>query len=1060
MKSILMKSAGVILILILLFSALVGCTNVLGINSVFGLDDELVSTLTDYLANYNTNYDIPGHTLGDKLSLIANGYNPLLVKFGDDCYYAVAYYTPEHDHDETMDYCCSDKYVWIGYKTADAISKTWQGKELVAAFQINNNEFCRDLVTGSIDVKMLHFSLFTPEFSGDKAKTPNIVFDNLFIYITTSNEDCIYYTSAVAYHEPWTIDCVEVNGEYYVLAPTCNSEDSYEKYYREYYDACRLMWLDQIYYTSGFSYHLIPLDDLVELIRKAKNGEHIHNYISDCNDSSHYLICSCGEKIDVEEHSYEWVTDLEATFDAPGYKHKECECGHIIEENTEIPADKSVNTVSEKLIIALARYASGLYAGYDSPKDAFAGRMYDAIDDDKTAIFVKINPDDHYFVCVYGDVEDPSQYVPHEVAFKIDYAKYTWVAYESEEEIQPTYNGMPIITGFQINRPLICYDVVDGDESVSVENITIYRPAFVDGVNVLDPSYIDSCYIYIAHYEDNRFFDSVEEPFHDVGNFSCIELEGEYYVLARTCNSEDSYEQYYREYYDACRLLWLDQIYYTSGFSYHLIPLDDLVELIIKAKNGEHIHNYISDCNDSSHYLICSCGEKIDVEEHSYEWVVDLEATFDAPGYKHKECECGHIIEENTEIPILHEHEFVAEDDIETHFYICSCGEKIDVEEHSYEWVTIQEPTYYVAGIMQCLCTGCGRKIYVDQYIAPEHVHNFVLSADDEIHYYLCDCGVYSAYDYHDYEWIVDLPATETEPGYKHAECKECGYVTRENTMIPTDVKIVDPVEFTGDCQTIFNHLFLFVLSRVSISPNLYNMADSINGLAADKFDVVFLTPDPYDCYFVCAYTNPEHLYYCEACKNNEYYDVCYRPDKYTWIMFENERSILEYLDGEKIVAAFQINRPLVCESAFTDEEVSLVEYFQEYKTEFVNGYNVAQPLIVNQSFIYRCESTDATVYFTDNIITEIDYLDECIKFENEYYYIIEISYRGYTSDKVFDTPDEYLEQNLGEYREQMMGFVIRDKIKIAPTGEYVNYYGLFRFEDIRQLILDVRSES
>ena len=270
MKSILIKSAGVILILILLFSTLVGCADGLGINSVFGLDDELVSTLTDYLANYNTNYDIPGHTLGDKLSLIANGYNPLLVKFGDDCFYAVAYYTPEHDHDETIDYCCSDKYVWIGYKTADAISKTWQGKELVAAFQINNNEFCRDLVTGSTDAKMSHFSLFTPEFSGDKAKTPNIVFDDLFIYITTSNEDCIYYTSAVAYHEPWTIDCVEVNGEYYVLAPTCNSEDSYEQYYREYYDACRLMWLDQIYYTSGFSYHLIPLDDLVELIRKEK----------------------------------------------------------------------------------------------------------------------------------------------------------------------------------------------------------------------------------------------------------------------------------------------------------------------------------------------------------------------------------------------------------------------------------------------------------------------------------------------------------------------------------------------------------------------------------------------------------------------------------------------------------------------------------------------------------------------------------------------------------------------------------------------------------------------
>lgn len=276
MKNIVIKSTGVILVLILLFSTLVGCVNDSNINSVFGLDDELVSTLTDYLANYNTNYDIPGHTLGDKLSLIANGYNPLLVKFGDDCYYAVAYYTTEHD--EKIDYCCNDKYVWIGYKSADAISKTWQGKELVAAFQINNNEFCRDLVTGSTDVKMSHFSLFTPEFSGDKAKTPNIIFDDLFIYITTSNEDCIYYTSAVVYHEPWTIDCIEVNGEYYLrelysIKKLGGNEEKIDLalHYGAYYD--RLMAAFYDYYVvedsvNSYTYSLFGVSDLAEIIKK------------------------------------------------------------------------------------------------------------------------------------------------------------------------------------------------------------------------------------------------------------------------------------------------------------------------------------------------------------------------------------------------------------------------------------------------------------------------------------------------------------------------------------------------------------------------------------------------------------------------------------------------------------------------------------------------------------------------------------------------------------------------------------------------------------------------
>ena len=43
----------------------------------------------------------------------------------------------------------------------------------------------------------------------------------------------------------------------------------------------------------------------------------------------HWHECECGNKADIEEHTLEYVTDLEATETSSGYKHNECTvCGH------------------------------------------------------------------------------------------------------------------------------------------------------------------------------------------------------------------------------------------------------------------------------------------------------------------------------------------------------------------------------------------------------------------------------------------------------------------------------------------------------------------------------------------------------------------------------------------------------------------------------------------------------------------------------------------------------------------------------------------------------------
>lgn len=56
-----------------------------------------------------------------------------------------------------------------------------------------------------------------------------------------------------------------------------------------------------------------------------------------------------------------------------------------------------------------------------------------------------------------------------------------------------------------------------------------------------------------------------------------------------------------------------------------------------------HSHKYKLKSNESGHFMECSCGEVKDSAEHTFDWVVDVEPTYTAPGYKHKECGvCGY----------------------------------------------------------------------------------------------------------------------------------------------------------------------------------------------------------------------------------------------------------------------------------------------------------------------------------------------------------------------------------------------------------------------------------
>ncbi len=92
--------------------------------------------------------------------------------------------------------------------------------------------------------------------------------------------------------------------------------------------------------------------------------------------------------------------------------------------------------------------------------------------------------------------------------------------------------------------------------------------------------------------------------------------------------------------------------------------------------------------DNTKHYDECSCGEKLNVENHQMgEWVIDIEPTEENVGKKHQTCKvCEYTIEE--EIPkTIHQHEAGTKvySDETNHWYECSCGEKLNTKKHTFD---------------------------------------------------------------------------------------------------------------------------------------------------------------------------------------------------------------------------------------------------------------------------------------------------------------------------------------------------------------------------------------
>lgn len=198
------------------------------------------------------------------------------------------------------------------------------------------------------------------------------------------------------------------------------------------------------------------------------------------------------------------------------------------------------------------------------------------------------------------------------------------------------------------------------------------------------------------------------------------------------------------------------------------------------------LHIHISDgdwyFDNESHWKVCSdkdCGEIIDETKasHSFEWIIDKQATQEETGLMHEECTvCGYVRNENTEIPVIdHAHFGIVHHDA----VAATCHSTGNVE-------------YWT-----CSSDKCQGKYYGDSECSVE-IKTIIIPIDP---------------DNHDGESEIQNAVAETctEDGYTgDLVCLSCGQIIEKGTVIPkhghnyengacTECGILDPAYQIGD---------------------------------------------------------------------------------------------------------------------------------------------------------------------------------------------------------------------------------------------------------------------
>ncbi len=204
------------------------------------------------------------------------------------------------------------------------------------------------------------------------------------------------------------------------------------------------------------------------------------------------------------------------------------------------------------------------------------------------------------------------------------------------------------------------------------------------------------------------------------------------------------------------------------------------------AATGIHTYEWIidvdSDCVNTGlkHKECVNCdaiaeeNTVIATKNHNYAWVTDRQPTCSLVGIQHRECSgCGAIGAENTEIAMT---------------------------AHAYEWVTDIEPSCGINGIKYQICLNCNATCNENTVIAATGNHSYQWVTDVEAdcvnngikHKYCAVCDsvaqrntVIPSWGGHDFQLTYNESATCTQEGGEIISCTRCGEVESEKIYLP-----------------------------------------------------------------------------------------------------------------------------------------------------------------------------------------------------------------------------------------------------------------------------------
>ena len=419
-------------------------------------------------------------------------------------------------------------------------------------------------------------------------------------------------------------------------------------------------------------------------------------WISDGKE--HWYACSCGERISSEEHAYgSWSTDIPASHTSDGSKHRVCaECGYT-----------QMGTIS-------------------------AGHTFDDLRSDGSG---------HWSVCSCSERTNTEGHTFTE-----------WVTVPPVSHITDGYRDRECsVCGYIDHEVLPAHSFSDWTVDIEAGYLT-------DGSEHRDCSGCGHTETAVIHaHSFGKWIVDVE-----AGHLT----DGSKHRTCSGCGQTDT------------------AVIYAEGHSFKYLRYD-ASEHWYECKCSEradvevHVANAEWMTNGKDHWHACTCGAKVNAEEHVFtDWVTELPIEHVKDGFSQRECpDCG-----RTEIEILPAHSFgkwVVDAEAD---HLTDGSQHRDCKGCEYtETVTIPAEGHTFDelisdGSEHCYECSCGAKVD-----AEEHVYSTEWMSDGKEHWYGCECGERKDAEEHIFStWTVEPPILHLADGSRQRECSVCGHIEKE----------------------------------------------------------------------------------------------------------------------------------------------------------------------------------------------------------------------------------------------------------------------------------------